>query len=198
MKSIRFSHLITLIQSCKKEDRKSQKELYGKFFGYGLSIALRYSESKEEAVEILNDAFMKVFVGGIQKYNEKENDHEGYFKNWLKRIIINTALDAYRKNKKKGIQQQLSEDYLVNAFIVEANAITNMSFEEILKVVKQLTPGYYTVFCLFVIDGFTHQEIAEKLNIAVGTSKSNLTKAKLRLQELLKHHNIEVYGRNIG
>jgi RNA polymerase sigma factor (sigma-70 family) len=193
-----FEKLLALIKACKKEDRNSQKQLYSNYYSYGMKIALRYSKNKEEAVEILNDSFMKILTGGIQKYDELENCHEGFFKNWIKRIIINTTLDHYRKNHKHYYHQNIEDENDSQSFIEEPIVIHTLSFEELLLHVKKLSPIYYTVFSMYVIDGYTHKEIAEKLHISIGASKSNLSKARMRLKEILKKENKEEYARFIG
>jgi RNA polymerase sigma factor (sigma-70 family) len=189
-----FEKLLVLIKGCKKEDCQSQKQLYSHYYGYGMSIAQRYSKDKEDAIEILNDSFLKIFNGGIQKYDEFENCHEGFFKNWIKRIIINTAVDYYRKNHKHYYHQNVEDVNIINdqIFIIEATISNTLSYEELLKLVKKLSPVYYTVFSMYVIDGYTHKEIAQKLNISIGTSKSNLAKARLRLKEMTKKENKEL------
>lgn len=165
-----------LIEGCKKEDKSSQRLLYENFYSYGMSICLRYSKSEEEAIEILNDGFMKVFTK-INKY-----DSEKSFKGWLRKILINTALDHHRKNVKfynqKSIEGLKHEE--TNFNIEKA-----MAYEEIIALIRKLSTAYKMVFNLFVIDGYTHEEISEMLGISVGTSKSNLSKARANLREML-------------
>ena len=148
------------------------------FYAYGMSITLRYAESRNEAAEILNDAFMKVF-SNIKKYNSDRP-----FKPWLRRIIINTAINQYHKTKK---HRQIEElDLSENGVSKEEQIISGISYDEIIEMVQQLSPAYRTVFNLYVIEGFKHREIADMLDIAVGTSKSNLAKAKRNLQSILE------------
>ena len=192
--------LLVLLEGCKREDRYSQKMLYKNLYGFAMGIALRYSANREEAMEILNDAFMKIYAGGIQKYEIQEAEPEASFKGWFKRILIHTAIDYYRKNKKHYYHQTL-EDYQslsTGQQHTPPSIHDKLSFEEIMQLVKRLSPVYYTVFCLYAIDGYTHQEIADKLEITVGTSKSNLAKARLRLKEMLKKEQHEEYARYIG
>jgi len=178
-KSVKVSSenaLMDLIEGCKKEDKSSQRLLYENFYSYGMSICLRYSKSEEEAIEILNDGFMKVFTK-INKY-----DSEKSFKGWLRKILINTALDHHRKNVKfynqKSIEGLKHEE--TNFNIEKA-----MAYEEIIALIRKLSTAYKMVFNLFVIDGYTHEEISEMLGISVGTSKSNLSKARANLREML-------------
>ena len=148
------------------------------FYAYGMSITLRYSESREEAAEILNDAFMKVFT------NIKDFNREKPFKPWLRRIIINTAINQYHKNKQFREKESVAlEDQSIRT---REKILPGISYDEIIEMVQQLSPSYRTVFNLYVIEGFKHREIAEMLDIAVGTSKSNLAKAKKNLQAILE------------
>lgn len=167
-----------IIKGCRKRRRKSQKKLYKMFYAYGMSITLRYADSREQAAEILNDAFMKVFTN-IGKY-----DLNRPFKPWLRRIIVNTAINHYHKHNKDRqlVDLELAEDE-VNT---KEDVLSGISYDEIIEMVQQLSPAYRTVFNLYVIEGFKHKEIAEMLDISVGTSKSNLSKAKKNLQSIVE------------
>lgn len=148
------------------------------FYAYGMSITLRYADSRDEAAEILNDAFMKVFT------NIRDFDTSRAFKPWLRRIIINTAINHYHRNKESS---QIEDIDAADKNLSRAERIiSGISYDEIIEMVQQLTPAYRTVFNLYVIEGFKHKEIAEMLDIAVGTSKSNLSKAKKNLQSILE------------
>ena len=169
-----------LIKGCRKRQRESQKELYHMFYAYGMSIALRYADTREQAVVILNDAFLKVF-DNIKKY-----DTQRPFKPWLRRIIINTAIDHYHKNQRK---EEMSEaEFSVYHLAEDESIISGISYQEIIDMMHQLTPVYRTVFNLYVIEGFKHEEIAEILGITVGTSKSNLAKAKKNMRVILEQN----------
>lgn len=169
-----------IIKGCWKRHRKSQKELYKMFYAYGMSIALRYTDSREEAAEVLNDAFMKVFD------NIKSFDLERPFKPWLRRIVINTAINHFHKHKKD--LELVELDLTGSKAVSEEVIISGISYGEIVDMVQQLTPAYRTVFNLYVIENFTHEEIADVLGISVGTSKSNLSKAKRNLRSILEKH----------
>jgi RNA polymerase sigma factor (sigma-70 family) len=158
-------------------ERASQKKLYQLYYGYAMSICLRYSRTKEEAVEILNDGFLKVFTK-IGKYDPSRS-----FKGWLRRILINTAVDAYRQNHKHYYAEDIS---VLEHEVVEGTVLDQMNYEALTQMIQQLSPAYRTVFNLYVIDGFTHEEIAGQLHISVGTSKSNLSKARANLQSRIK------------
>jgi len=169
-----------IIKGCRKRRRENQKELYEMYYAYGMSITLRYADSRDEAVQILNDAFMKVFEN-IRKYNEHEP-----FKPWLRQIIVNTAINHFHKNKKIREMEYLDESG--DELSVGESIISGINYDEIVELVQRLTPSYRTVFNLYVIEGFKHEEIAEKLGISVGTSKSNLFKAKRNLRTMLENN----------
>jgi len=169
-----------IINGCRKEQRASQKELYKMFYGYGMSLTLRYADSRDQAVAILNDSFMKVYD------NIKQFDTSRPFKPWLRRIIINTAINHY--HKEKNVRKWSSLDQHPNQLSNEENIISGISYMEIIELIQQLSPVYRTVFNLHVIEGYTHKEISDKLGIAEGTSKSNLSKAKQNLRVILEKH----------
>ena len=173
----------SFLEGCLKNDRKSQRNLYEFFYGYGLSICLRYSESRDEAVELLNEAFMKIFTN-LKKFDKKRE-----FKPWLRKIIINTCINNFRKKK---IDFTVGLDEAKNQ--MKSNEIlSGISYEEILEMIRKLSPAYRTVFNLYAIEGYKHEEIADLLNISVGTSKSNLSKAKKNLRLILTEYFIEDY-----
>ncbi len=188
MNSLCDENVEALIKGCIRGDKNSQKALYKHFYGYAMSICLRYSKNKEEAIEVLNDGFMKVFTK-TNKYDPSKS-----FKGWIRKIMINTALDNYRQNLKYYHNQDLESTQLAAA---KENVLSELSYQEIVQMVQQLSPAYRTVFNLYVIDGYTHEEIAELLNISTGTSKSNLSKAREKLREMLKKNKNE-YARYTG
>jgi RNA polymerase sigma factor (sigma-70 family) len=150
--------------------------LYKEFYSYGMAICRRYALSNADAADILNAGFLKVFTH-IEKY-----DAEKPFKAWLARIITNTAIDHYRVNLKFSDHDDVtSYEHIGNA----AAVYDHLAYKDLLELVQELSPAYRTVFNLFAIDGYSHEEIAELLNISTGTSKSNLFKARQKLQEKL-------------
>ena len=165
-----------LIQGCKRNDRDSQRLLYQHYYSYALGICVRYSRNLAEAKEVVNDGFMKVFVK-IDQYNPDSS-----FKGWIRRIMINASIDQYRKELK---HQQ--HDNLASVFstVIQPQAITDLSYEELIGLVQKLSPAYRAVFNLYVIDGHTHEEIGKMLKISTGTSKSNLLKARENLRRML-------------
>ena len=167
-----------MIDGCRKGNRAYQKELYQHFYAYGMSITMRYADSREEAVTILNDAFMKVFQN-IRKYNRHRP-----FKPWLRQIIVNTAINHYHLQKKYERFEGMEESGTVVS--ADEKIFSGIAYDEIIELVQRLSPAYRTVFNLYVIDGFSHKEIAGLLEITEGTSKSNLHKAKRNLRSMLE------------
>lgn len=182
------------IRGCTLNRRESQKIIYSSFYGYAMSICYRYTNRQEDATEILNDGFLKVFVE-IYRFKPAYTDTVSSFKGWLRKIMIYTAIDHFRKNQKHQLTGELNESYL-HVPDTHEDALDKISYEEILQAIKFLTPGYRTVFNLFVIEGFSHDEIARELGISTGTSKSNLAKAKKQLQKILFQQN-EIVSKNV-
>ncbi len=175
-----------ILSGCRKNDRESQKALYMAFYAYAMSICIRYAQDREEAVEILNDGFMNIFS------NIKRFDLTRPFKPWLRRILINAAINRFRKNQKLQLER---EQLQVNSHEAAEEILSGISYQEIIDMVQKLSPAYRTVFNLYVIEGYKHEEIAEMLNISVGTSKSNLARAKQKLRDLLREYFQEDYER---
>ncbi len=182
-------HLQMLLDGCLRGDRKCQELLYQQFYGYAMSICMRYARSRDEALEILNDGFLKVFT------RTARYDPERSFKGWLRRILINTALDHYRQQVKHYYHEDTAEAV---AAPVEASAISEMSHAELIGLIARLSPAYRLVFNLYVIDGFTHEEIAQQLGISAGTSKSNLARARMHLKEMVQNNSKNAYAGNTG
>ena len=178
-----------LIQGCLKKERISQQALYKNCYTYAMGICLRYTSEQAVALEILNSGFLKVFMN-LEKYS----DHIP-FKAWIGRIMINNAIDHYRSGLKFAHLQPLNEEHDV----AELPAIeSKLNYHDLLKLIQHLPHAYRTVFNLFAIDGYTHPEIADMLRISVGTSKSNLFKARKKLQELIvmaNQGNLQLIGR---
>lgn len=167
-----------IIAGCTQKKRSSQEALYRQFFGYALAICLRYANDRPEAIEILNDGFLKIF-DHIGSY-----DVSRPFKSWLSKIMANTAIDHLRSKKKIHFAEDISQAYDLG--MPDDKALDKLSYNEILLLVQTLPPAYKTVFNLYVMEGFHHQEIAEMLGISEGTSKSNLFKAKRILKERIE------------
>nr|WP_236669133.1 RNA polymerase sigma factor [Aquimarina mytili] len=175
-----------LIKKCKEKNSNAQEQLYRLFSSKLFSICLKYSSDYSSAEDTLQDAFITIF----DKINQYKN--QGSFEGWIKRITINTALQKYRKQKVFDIinEEQIEE------VEVEINE-EEISLDYLLKIIQQLPDRYRLVFTLYVLDGFSHKEIAEMLEISIGTSKSNLARARYTLKEKIETNQEERYVRSI-
>lgn len=174
------------IRGCSLNNRDSQKKIFGSFYGYAMAICTRYTNRQEDAVEILNDGFLKIFME-MHRFKPAYADVMSSFKGWLAKIMVYTAIDHNRKYHKQEMMTFLNGKIVDMPSLYE-NAIDKISYDEIIRAVQNLSPAYRTVFNLFVIEGFSHEEIGKKLGISSGTSKSNLSKAKRHLQKDLFPH----------
>ena len=175
----------SVIAACKRNDSKAQRALIKLYYGYVKSISLRYSSDNMLADEIINESFLKVF-NNLDRYDEKQA-----FKGWLRTIVINTSIDYYRRNSQQPEYENFDNVYLAD---LSEDVISHISAEEILELVRRLSPVYRMVFSLYVLDGYTHKEIAEKLGIKEGTSKSNLQDARKKLQSMILKLNPNIYA----
>ena len=177
------AELIYHISGCALNSRKSQKIIYNSFYGYAMSICRLYTNNHEDAVEILNDGFLKIFKE-INRYEPAYANVDSSFKGWLRKIMIYTAIDHYRKIRKHQVVTGLDSKVYQHP-LVQEDAVEKLTYKEIIAAIQQLSPGYKNVFNLFVLGGLSHEEVAEKLYISVGTSKSDLSKARKQLQKIL-------------
>lgn len=167
-----------LLKEASKGNPRSQRKIYEEYYGYGMSVALRFSANREEAMEAVHDSFIKVFN------NFDQIESEQSFKAWLRRIVVNTSIDHFRRSRHHHFHDDLED---VEA-PVNDSILAQMSAEEILAMISKLSPAYRMVFTLYVVEGYKHNEIAERLGISIGTSKSNLAKARIKLKEdIIKH-----------
>jgi len=179
--------LTQLIENCKINDTKAQSELYKLFSSKLFSVCLKYSRNYAEAEDNLQDAFVTIFKK-IGQYKSK-----GSFEGWLKRITINTALQCYRT---QGVFD------IVNDHLIEDVAITiededNISLDYLLKIIQELPDRYRLVFNLYVMDGYSHQDIAEMLKITTGTSKSNLARARQILKDKITDYKTRLNSQSL-
>lgn len=182
------------IRGCALNQRESQKKLYNSFYGYAMSVCDRYTSREEDASEILNDGFIKIFKE-IHHFKPAYADVVSSFKGWLRKIMVYTAIDYFRKNNKHQHVIEL-ETAIVHLPVQSENAFDKISYDEIIRFIQDLSPAYRTVLNLFIVEGFSHDEIARHLNISVGTSKSNLAKARKQLQKILYHQNKTLIAKN--
>ena len=168
-----------IIKNAGKRNRKAQNQLYGQFGSLWYSICLRYQEKEEDAQDALQNALIKIYT----KINQFDSA-KGSFKSWSARIVVNENLMLLRKNKNIFTQSPEQLNYERPDRGISANDI--LSARELTKMIQSLPEGYRMVFNLHVIEGFSHEEIAEKLGISTGTSKSQLYKAKQQLKQKLE------------
>lgn len=187
--------LLHIIQGCVKAKRDSHKQFYELYYGYSMGICMRYCNNMDDAIEIVNDGFLKIFKA-LKSFSPQHSNLEGSLKGWMKRIMINTSIDFLRKNKRRFLIVEISDHHFNEADEVES-AIDRMTYKEIVEIVQKLSPVYKTVFNLFVIDGYKHEEIAKKLRITVGTSKSNLAKARMNIKKMLQETGLNYYEQKV-
>ena len=173
--------LSRIVDKCKRRDLLSQRKIYELFYVKMMSVCYRYARDDDEAKDILQDGFIKVF--------EKIDNYSfgGSFEGWMRRIIVNTAIDTYRKRKRELTLNEAIYKDRNNDFNNEEdyNPYESLSIKDIISAMQLLSPAYRTVFNLYIMEGMTHKEIASELDISEGTSKSNLAKAKANVKKIL-------------
>lgn len=169
-------NLSKLIAGCQSSDEGSQLALYRHYYSYGMGICLRYARNRESALEILNDGFLKVFTK-IDQY-----DKTYPFRPWLRKILVNGAIDHFRKYDQKKNRDDFRP---LTHPLTHNNALDQLAFEDLMSVMQTIPPSYRMAFNLYVVENMSHAEIAQELGISIGTSKSNLAKARNKIKELL-------------
>jgi RNA polymerase sigma-70 factor (ECF subfamily) len=186
-----LNELTTVIAGCIAQQSKHQRVLYEHYFGYCLKVVFRYVYRYDRAVDIVNDGFVKIFRSFERFHCSDVENMERLLMGWMRTIMINSAIDQLRKNSFLPEIGSLSD----SAWALEDRSQPSdkdLLYKELILQVKRLSPAYRAVFNLYVIDGYTHQEIADALGISVGTSKSNLSKARTILQNYLKKNEQDV------
>ena len=168
-----------LVRGCQQQKPALQQGLYRQYHRKMYGVCLRYTHDTEDAMDVLQEGFIKVFA------NIKRFRGEGSLEGWIRRIMVHAAIEHYRK-KSKYMWVDIEGARNVG---IEAEALSSMSREEVLNLIQQLPVGYRTVFNLYVVEGYTHEEIGKMLKISAGTSKSQLSRAKGVLRELWKNQN---------
>lgn len=182
-----------LIDGCLREDRRAQQRVYELFYGKMMAVCMRYTKNADQAKDILQDGFIKVFKS-VDKFNRA-----GSFEGWIRRIMVNTAIDHFRRTKNSYLL--LGEDRSIEDFgdrdeedvlaDDDGDEVLELKPADIINAMQKLTPAYRTVFNLYVFEELTHKEIADMLGINIGTSKSNFAKAKHNLKKFLtKEHRL--------
>jgi RNA polymerase sigma factor (sigma-70 family) len=164
------------IEACVAKERWAQKQLYVENYSVLMGVCLRYSSSQDDAMDILHESFIKI-LNNIHRYQPGTS-----LIAWMRRIVVNTAIDYYR------MQTRRRTDDLETAYDIQTHdpdALSKLTVQEIIKCIQQLSPAYRSVFNLYVIEGYSHKEVADLLDITESTSRSNLVKARVKLKELL-------------
>ena len=168
-----------LIRGCIEGERKMQEELYQRYASKMFGVCLRYAGNTEEGEDILQEGFIKVFkkIGSFRG--------EGSFEGWVRRIFVNTAIEHFRR---KTYLQPITEREEETVKGDYTSVLDTLAEKDIINLVQQLSPGYRTVFNMYVVEGYTHKQIGDILGISEGTSKSQLSRAKSILQDLVRKH----------
>jgi RNA polymerase sigma factor (sigma-70 family) len=175
---------IDIITACKKGDRKAQERLYKNYYRAMMTICLRYTKNDEDAIEVLNNGFLKVFKN-IQRYDSSQ---AGLY-TWIRTIVINSCLDFIKQKQRLEKVNELSENVEVH---IAPEAIEKIKTTELLQLIRRLAPATGAVFNLYVIEGYNHKEIAPLLNISEGTSKWHLSDARKNLQQLISEPKVKI------
>jgi RNA polymerase sigma factor (sigma-70 family) len=165
-----------LIQGCINGERRMQEELYRRFSGKMYAVCLRYAGNGDDAQDILQDGFVKIYK------NLSRFRGEGSFEGWIRRIFVNTAIEHLRR---KTYLTPIAEREENTIPYKEKTALDRLGEKDILNLISELSPGYRTVFNLYVVEGYTHKEIGDILGISEGTSKSQLARARMILQDMV-------------
>nr|WP_294894238.1 RNA polymerase sigma factor [uncultured Pedobacter sp.] len=177
-----------LIDKCRKEDTKAQEMLYKRFYAYAIAISIRYCINRDDALEAVNDAFMKLFKT-IKTFEDNR-----LIKPWFRQIVVNSAIDNRRKNLKHASVLDIE---VADEPIKDAQIISKINADEILDLLNKLPEMHRVVFNLYEIDGYTHEEIADILEMPSSSSRVYLSRAKEKLRKLVKAHFYLNYERAI-
>lgn len=182
MKPSKEQLLEDLIEGCRKRDRRSQKRLYEKYFGVMMTISMRYCKNWEEAMEVLNTAFLKIFT--------RIDDYKGLgsFEGWMKKTVVNTALDHLKKDHLKYAVEINERDMISTDLFIENEAVSELNVDELMKVIQEIPTMSRTVFNLYVFEGLKHKDISEVLGISEGTCHWHLQNARTILKTKLTRY----------
>lgn len=172
----------TIIDGCRKGSRTAQEKLYRSYYRAMVSLCLRYTRNEADAVEVLNNGFLKVFKN-IQRYEPAQAS----LYTWIRTVVVNSCLDFIKARNMQTAHQELTEAVEVH---VPAEAVSRMKAADLLELVRKLPPATRAVFNLYVMEGYNHKEIAQLLKITAGTSKWHLSEARKSLQQMIQHEDI--------
>ncbi|MEY3320727.1 MAG: hypothetical protein RLZZ417_310 [Bacteroidota bacterium] len=165
-----------VVLACVRREKWAQQALYEEYYAPMMGVCMRYANNENDALDIMHEGFIKI-LRNIHSFQPGTS-----LISWIKRIMVNTAIDYYRSNIRRRTSDMEEANHVVS---FDADAVSRFSEMEILDAVQKLSPAYRAVFNLFVIEGYSHKEISQLLDINESTSRSNLVKARLKLQELL-------------
>ncbi len=169
-----------MVQECIANKRSAQEALYREFYAFAMKVALRYSRDEFDAADILSSAFVRVF-----KYIHQFDPGKGSLHSWIKRIVVNEGLDHIKSRERFSENVELET---IEEPAIDNKVLQKMGADEVMKLVQKLPPATHAVFVLYAVEGFTHKEIADQLQISEGTSKWHLSEARKKLQlALIKH-----------
>lgn len=171
-------NVIQIWEKCKSKNRQAQSELYHLFSSKMYAVCLRYARDQDEASDILQNGFIKVF----QKCELFEGT--GSLEGWIRKVMVNTAIETYRKNKVQFLSTEDISGYEMN--LSTSSSLHQLDYKDLLELIKQLPVGYRTVFNLYAIEGYNHKEIGEMLSISEGSSKSQLSRARTWLKDRIQ------------
>lgn len=177
-----------LVAALSRQERWAQQQLYEQYYGKMMGICLRYAGSRDEALDLLHEGFIKVFQN-IGRYRPGTS-----LPAWIRTIVVNTCIDYYRKTIRRRTDDIADAHYLSDD---TPDVLSNLTEQEILNAVQELSPAYRAVFNLYVVEGYSHKEIGDALQITESTSRSNLVKARLKLQEYFAARRME-FEKGIG
>ncbi len=178
-----------LIMALVRQERWAQQQVYEHFYGKMMGVCMRYAGSRDEALDLLHEGFIKVFQN-IARYKPGTS-----LAAWIRTIIVNTCIDYYRRNTRRRTED-IDQAYTLSND--DPDALSHLTEQEIMKAVQELSPAYRAVFNLYVIEGYSHKEIADALDITESTSRSNLVKARIKLQEYFSTRRMEFRGEKEG
>lgn len=171
-----------LVNKCKHCDPQAQQALYQTYAPTLLAVCCRYAPNRDEAEDILQDGFVKIFQN-LGKY-----EFNGSFEGWMRRIVVNTAIDHIRRNKRNQLETPIEEAREVH---VPEDALGNLELEYLYQIIQDLPPGYRMVFNLYAIEGYAHKEIGQQLGITESTSRSQFTRARSMLMQKIREDRLE-------
>lgn len=166
------------ILACQRREEWALRRVYEENFGTLMSVCMRFASNEEDALDLMHEGFIKV-IKNIDKYQQSSS-----LISWLRRVMVNSCIDNYRKETRRRTED-IETVYSLQT--LDPDAVSRYSEHEILQCIQQLSPSYRAIFVLYAIEGYSHREIAEQLEITESTSRSNLVKARFKLQELLSN-----------